>query len=103
MAIRAGATPKVFETVERIGRSSTRSQRRAAYRSVGDYVNGLNLYRANMPGPILPPPAQLPQTSVPVQVLAARKDYFVTPAMQRFTGSIPLAAGSLRSRVGTGW
>ena len=94
MAIRARATPKVFETVERIGRSSTRSQRRAAYRSVDDYLNGLNLYRANMPGPILQPPAQLPQTTVPVQVLAARKDYFVSPAMQRFTGSIPA-----RSRV----
>ena len=32
---------------------------------------------------------QLPQTNVPVQVLVARKDYFVTPALQRFTGSIP--------------
>ena len=54
-----------------------------------DYLNGLNLYRANMPGPILAPPAQLPQTQVPVQVLVARKDYFVTPALQRFAGSIP--------------
>ena len=69
--------------------SSTRSQRRAAYRSINDYLNGLNLYRANMPGPILAPGAQLPQTTVPVQVLVARKDYFVSPALQRFTGSIP--------------
>ena len=84
---------KVFEAVERIGRSSTRSPRRAAsLRSVDDYLNGLNLYRANMPGPILAPGAQLPQTTVPVQVLVARKDYFVSPALQRFTGSIP--AGS---------
>ncbi len=89
LAIRTGATVKVFEAVEHIGRSSTRSRRRAAYRSLDDYLNGLNLYRANMPAPIIAPPAQLPQTSVPVQVLVARKDYFVSPALQRFTGSIP--------------
>jgi NAD(P)-dependent dehydrogenase (short-subunit alcohol dehydrogenase family) len=89
IAIRARATVKVFEAVERIGRSSTRSQRHAAYRSVRDYLNGLNLYRANMPAPMLAPPRQLPQTTVPVQVLVARKDYFVSPALQRFTGSIP--------------
>jgi NAD(P)-dependent dehydrogenase (short-subunit alcohol dehydrogenase family)/pimeloyl-ACP methyl ester carboxylesterase len=92
VAIRSRATVKVFEAVERIGRSSTRSQRRASPRSIDDYLNGLNLYRANMPAPILAPPAHLPQTTVPVQVLVARKDYFVTPALQRFTGSIP--AGS---------
>ncbi|EUA34408.1 alpha/beta hydrolase family protein [Mycobacterium xenopi 3993] len=80
---------KVFEAVERIGRSSTRSQRPAAYRSTRDYLNGLNLYRANMPGPFLAPGKQLPQTTVPVQVLVARQDYFVSPALQRFTGSIP--------------
>jgi pimeloyl-ACP methyl ester carboxylesterase len=90
MAIRSGATAKVFETVERIGRSSAESPRRAApHRSIRDYVNGLNLYRANMPGPILAPGARLPQTTVPVQVLIARQDHFVTPALQRFTGSIP--------------
>jgi pimeloyl-ACP methyl ester carboxylesterase len=90
IAIRSGATMKVFAAVERIGRSSARSPRRAAsLRSIDDYINGLNLYRANMPGPILAPPAQLPKTAVPVQVLVARNDYFVTPALQRFTGSIP--------------
>ncbi len=90
MAIRARVTVKVFEAVELIGRSGARGQRRAAtVRSIDDYLNGLNLYRANMPGPILAPPAELPKTSVPVQVLVARKDYFVTPALQRFTGSIP--------------
>ncbi|HTQ21203.1 SDR family oxidoreductase [Mycobacterium sp.] len=93
-AARSGLGAKIFETVELIGRSSTRSQRRAAYRSVDDYLNGLNLYRANMPGPLLAPPARLPQTSAPVQVLTARQDYFVSPALQRFTGSIPA-----RSRV----
>jgi NAD(P)-dependent dehydrogenase (short-subunit alcohol dehydrogenase family)/pimeloyl-ACP methyl ester carboxylesterase len=92
LAIRSRASVKVFEAVERIGRSSIRSQRRAAPRSINDYINGLNLYRANMPAPFLAPGKQLPQTTVPVQVLVARKDYFVTPALQRFTGSIP--AGS---------
>jgi NAD(P)-dependent dehydrogenase (short-subunit alcohol dehydrogenase family)/pimeloyl-ACP methyl ester carboxylesterase len=89
IAIRSGATPKVFEAVGRIGGSSTRSQRRAVPRSMHDYLNGLNLYRANMPGPLLAPGKQLPQTSVPVQVLVPRKDYFVSPPLQRFTGSIP--------------
>ncbi|MGC1154577.1 SDR family oxidoreductase, partial [Mycobacterium sp.] len=36
--------------------------------------------------------AELPETTVPVQVLAPRKDIFVTPALQRFTGSIPLGS-----------
>jgi len=92
LAIRSRVVPKVFDAVERIGRPSSRSPRRAVYRSMNDYLNGLNLYRANMPAPILAPPVQLPQTTVPVQVLVARKDYFVSPALQRFTGSIP--AGS---------
>ena len=35
------------------------------------------------------PGAQLPQTTVAVQVLVPRKDIFVTPALQRFTGAIP--------------
>jgi NAD(P)-dependent dehydrogenase (short-subunit alcohol dehydrogenase family)/pimeloyl-ACP methyl ester carboxylesterase len=89
VAIRSQVTVKVIEAVERIGRSSTRSQRRPSPRSIDDYLNGLNLYRANMPAPILAPGPKLPQTSVPVQVLVPRKDYFVSPALQRFTGSIP--------------
>jgi NAD(P)-dependent dehydrogenase (short-subunit alcohol dehydrogenase family)/pimeloyl-ACP methyl ester carboxylesterase len=92
VAIRSRVVVKILEAVERIGRSSILSQRGAAPRSTHDYLNGLNLYRANMPGPTLAPWAQLPQTSVPVQVLVPRKDYLVSPALQRFTGSIP--AGS---------
>lgn len=88
LAIRSRATAKVFEAVEHIGRSSTRSRRPAPYRSTHDYLNGLNLYRANMPAPILAPPSQLPGTRVPVQVLVARQDYFVSPPLQRFTGSL---------------
>ena len=92
LAVRTRASVKVFEAVERIGRPSTSDRRGAAYRSIDDYLNGLNLYRANMPGPILAPGRQLPQTTVPVQVLVASKDYFVSPAMQRFTGSIPVGS-----------
>lgn len=90
LAIRSRATGKVFAAVERIGRSrGSDRQRAAATRSIDDYLNGLNLYRANMPAPFFVPVKPLPQTRVPVQVLVARRDYFVSPALQRFTGSIP--------------
>ena len=80
---------KLVEAFERIGRSSIRSRRDATPRSISDYVNGLNLYRENMPAPMLSPSPHLPQTRVAVQVLVPRKDIFVTPALQRFTGAIP--------------
>ena len=92
LLIRSGAGVKVIDVFGRIGNSSTRTQSPAAVRSTGDYVNGLNLYRANMPASFLAPGAQLPETNVPVQVLVPRKDIFVTPALQRFTGSIPLGS-----------
>jgi NAD(P)-dependent dehydrogenase (short-subunit alcohol dehydrogenase family)/pimeloyl-ACP methyl ester carboxylesterase len=89
LMIRSGVGVKVIDAFGRIGNSSIRTQTLAPARSTGDYVNGLNLYRANMPAPFLAPGAQLPQTNVPVQVLVPRMDIFVTPALQRFTGSIP--------------
>lgn len=89
LAFRSRIAVQVVKAVERIGRSSTRSQRLSPPRSIGDYVNGLNLYRANMPAPLLSPGAQLPQTDVAVQVLVPREDHFVSPALQRFTGAIP--------------
>lgn len=90
LAIRARTTAKVFAAVERIGRRRGSDRQRAATtRSIPDYLNGLNLYRANMPAPFFIPVTPLPQTRVPVQVLVARRDYFVSPALQRFTGSIP--------------
>ncbi|KKC04098.1 alpha/beta fold hydrolase [Mycobacterium nebraskense] len=90
LAIWSRASVTVFAAVELIGRPRGGGRRRAATtRSIRDYINGLNLYRANMPGPFLAPGKQLPQTTVPVQVLVARKDYFVSPPLQRFTGSIP--------------
>jgi len=92
LMIRSGLGVKVIDAFGRIGNSSTRTQTLAPARSTGDYVNGLNLYRANMPAPFLAPGAQLPQTNVPVQVLVPRMDIFVTSALQRFTGSIPLGS-----------
>jgi short-subunit dehydrogenase/pimeloyl-ACP methyl ester carboxylesterase len=89
LAFRSRLGVKVHEALERIGRSSTRSRREAPPRSITDYLNGLNLYRANMPGPMLRPGRQLPKTTVAAQVLVPRKDIFVTPAVQRFTGAIP--------------
>ncbi|MDC8992406.1 SDR family oxidoreductase [Mycobacterium marinum] len=86
---RSGIGVKLVGAFERIGQSSTRSQRGQTSRSIGDYVNALNLYRANMPAGFVTDGSSLPQTSVPVQVLVPRKDMFVTPALQRFTGAIP--------------
>jgi short-subunit dehydrogenase/pimeloyl-ACP methyl ester carboxylesterase len=87
-AARSGLLAKIVEASERIGRSSARSQLPATQRSIRDYVNGLNLYRQNMLA-VLSRASQLPQAGVPVQVLMPRKDIFLTPALQRFTGAIP--------------
>jgi NAD(P)-dependent dehydrogenase (short-subunit alcohol dehydrogenase family)/pimeloyl-ACP methyl ester carboxylesterase len=90
--IRSGLGVKVIDAFGRIGNSSSLTRSVESTRSTGDYVNGLNLYRANMPAPFLAPGAQLPATQVPVQVLVPRMDMFVTPALQQFTGSIPLGS-----------
>jgi short-subunit dehydrogenase/pimeloyl-ACP methyl ester carboxylesterase len=92
LMLRAGVGVKLVEAFGRIGNSSTQTRAGEPVRSTGDYVNGLNLYRANMPAPFLTPGAKLPGTTVPVQVLVPRKDIFVTPALQRYTGSIPLGS-----------
>jgi short-subunit dehydrogenase/pimeloyl-ACP methyl ester carboxylesterase len=102
LAFRSRLGVKVVEAVERIGRSSTRSQHRKPPRSITDYVNGLNLYRENMPAPFLAAGPQLPKTTVAVQVLVPRRDIFVTPALQRFTGAIP-AGGRVISIEGGHW
>ena len=92
LMVRSGLGVKVIEAFGRIGNSSIRTQDGEPVRATGDYVNGLNLYRANMPAPFLAPGATLAETTVPVQVLVPRKDIFVTPALQRYTGSIPLGS-----------
>ncbi|MEB3022263.1 alpha/beta fold hydrolase [[Mycobacterium] crassicus] len=84
---RSGLGSKVIGALDRIGRSG--GPQRPMPRGENDYLNGLNLYRANMPGPFLKPASPLPATEVAVQVLAPRLDLFVSPALQRFTGSIP--------------
>jgi NAD(P)-dependent dehydrogenase (short-subunit alcohol dehydrogenase family)/pimeloyl-ACP methyl ester carboxylesterase len=89
LSFRSGLGVKVFGALERIGQSSTRGRRHVPPRSIGDYVNGFALYRENMPAPMVSPGSRLPRTTVAVQVLVPRKDIFVTPALQRFTGSIP--------------
>src|SRR5690625_94357 len=85
----SGLGQRVIAAMDRIGRSSTRTRRAPTPRTRNDYLNGLNLYRANMPAPLVSPAAALPNTTVPVQVLVPRKDIFVTPALQRFTGAVP--------------
>lgn len=89
LAFRSGIGVKVVEVLENIGRSDTLRRRVRAPRGIGDYVNGLQLYRANLPGPLLSPGRELPQTDVAVQVLAPDHDIFIKPAVQRFIGAIP--------------
>ncbi|MGV0627568.1 alpha/beta fold hydrolase [Mycolicibacter minnesotensis] len=86
-SFRSGFGVKVLGWLEQIGRSGR--PQRTMPRAEHDYINGLNLYRANMPKPFLRPAAPLPATDVAVQVLAPRLDLFVSPALQRFTGAIP--------------
>jgi len=102
LAFRSRIGVKVHEALERIGRSSTLSRHPATPRSITDYVNGLELYRANMPGPMLSPGPRLPRTTVAVQTLVPRRDVFVTPALQRFTGAIP-AGGRVIPIEGGHW
>ncbi|MGV0698575.1 alpha/beta fold hydrolase [Mycolicibacter sinensis] len=84
---RSGFGGKLIATLERIGRSGASPWE--TLRGQNDYLNGLNLYRANMPRPLFKPATPLPTTDVAVQVLAPRLDLFVSPAVQRFTGAIP--------------
>jgi pimeloyl-ACP methyl ester carboxylesterase len=77
---------KLVEALERLGSSGSH---RATPRALGDYLNGLSLYRQNMIAVLRSSRASLPKTVVPVQVLVPRRDIFVTPALQRFTGAIP--------------
>jgi pimeloyl-ACP methyl ester carboxylesterase len=86
LAFRSRLGVLVHQALERIGGSGGRP---APPRSITDYVTGLKLYRANMPGPMVSPGPHLPRTTVAVQTLVPRRDIFVTPALQRFTGSIP--------------
>lgn len=92
----------VVAAAERIGGAGTRRRRARAPRSIADYVNGLNLYRANMVAGLLTRERGLPTTDVATQVLVPRWDLFVTPALQRFTGAIP-ARGTVTGIEGGHW
>lgn len=61
-----------------------------------------NLYRENLPAPLVSPGAEVPQTTVPVQVLIPGKDLFITPALQRYVGAIP-ATGRVVPIQGGHW
>lgn len=102
LAFRSRVGVLVLAALERIGRPRTPVRRNPTPRSIPDYVTGLKLYRANMPGPMLSPGPRLPQTTVAVQTLVPRRDIFVTPALQRFTGSIP-AGGRVIAIEGGHW
>jgi pimeloyl-ACP methyl ester carboxylesterase len=99
ISFRSGLGVKLIEALERIGAGP---RRQPPHRSIGDYVNGLELYRANMPGPLLSPGTSLPKAGVAVQVLVPRKDIAVTPALQRFTGAI-LEGGRVVEVEGGHW
>lgn len=62
------------------GSSARRGPRLSAGRSLGDKINGLELYRANMASGLGRPRPQ--RTDVPVQVVAPRGDSYVSPALQ---------------------
>jgi pimeloyl-ACP methyl ester carboxylesterase len=98
LGFRSRLLVKLVAAFERIG---ARGRRRATPRSIGDYLNGLNLYRANMLSSLLSR-EELPKTNVACQVLVPHRDIFVTPALQRFTGAIP-AGGRVIGIEGGHW
>jgi pimeloyl-ACP methyl ester carboxylesterase len=67
--------PKLPEAAVRAGLF----ERAVGPRSRSDQLNGLNLYRANMLGKLRTP--RPTQVDIPVQVLAPRRDPYVTPAI----------------------
>ncbi|CAM3997968.1 alpha/beta fold hydrolase [Tsukamurella strandjordii] len=75
---RRGWGQKLIETLEKRGTGGRTAE--GYTRTDRDFTNGLNLYRANMPGPFLKPAAA--DTTVPVQVVTPEGDLFVTPPLQ---------------------
>jgi pimeloyl-ACP methyl ester carboxylesterase len=79
LAWRRAFAERALARMSRIGRSP-QATATVAQRSTADKINGLELYRANMlrhlfrPAPV--------RTDVPVQVLAPRRDPFVSVALQ---------------------
>lgn len=78
-AARSGAIDAVAKFVGRFGRG-TGSGGPASERTEEDMINGLELYRANMPVRLSNPVPR--KTDIPVQVIAPGSDLLVSPALQ---------------------
>jgi pimeloyl-ACP methyl ester carboxylesterase len=78
-AARSGVIDRVAKVVGRLGRG-TNSGGPASERSEEDMINGLELYRANMPVRFSNPVPR--KTDIPVQVIAPGGDLLVSPALQ---------------------
>jgi pimeloyl-ACP methyl ester carboxylesterase len=74
---RSGAGTALLGTLERIGDGRTTP---SGQRPMADYLNGLELYRANIPRRLSGP--QQRGVDVPVQVIAPTQDPFVSVRMQ---------------------
>jgi pimeloyl-ACP methyl ester carboxylesterase len=73
--VRLGAVDKGIERAEMKGQAGT-TLKNPVTRSEADKVNGIKLYRANMPQRLAKP--RPVRTSVPVQVLAPNRDNYVS-------------------------
>ena len=79
---RVGVLDRGLAAASMIGRGSPPAGGgKAPARTLSDKINGLQLYRANMPRRLRRPEPR--RTDVPIQVLAPTRDVFVTPALQR--------------------
>jgi pimeloyl-ACP methyl ester carboxylesterase len=78
---RTGVLDRGLAAASMIGRGSAPAGGGAHLpRTLADKINGLQLYRANMPHRLRRPRPR--RTDVPVQVLAPTRDVFVSPALQ---------------------
>lgn len=78
LAVRSGALDRLIDQAARRTRSSA-AVPAEPYRGTAEKINGIALYRANMPGRLgrpRPVPAHLP-----VQVIVPEQDAYVTPAL----------------------
>ena len=79
LAWRGAFAERALDRMSQIGRSP-QATATVAQRSTADKINGLELYRANMIRHLIRPAPVC--TDVPVQVLAPRRDPFVSVALQ---------------------
>lgn len=91
---------RAVERAEQKG-TATGELRHPMVRSEADKVNGINLYRANMPSRLLRP-HPVP-TGIPVQVLAPSGDAYVTPRLALETAAPYAERLTSREIPGTHW